>query len=96
MDTKIADIGPNTRLDFWNNPKVGNTDVNIPTGKVHTDVETGGMRQTSIAERRMGEGSLKPNTPDVQTGKTNLGDSNTGNVKQNTNVDGNSGNVKQK
>ena len=105
LDTKIADIGPNTRLDFWNNPKVGNVDANIPTGKVHTDVETDGMRQTSIAERRMGEGSFKPNTPDLQTskpnvsdmqtGKTNLGDSNTGNVKQNTNVDGNSGNVKQ-
>ena len=72
LDTKIADIGPNTRLDFWNNPKVGNVDANVPTGKVHTDVETDGMRQTSVAERRMGEGSLKPNTPDVQTGKTNI------------------------
>ncbi|MBQ6778065.1 MAG: hypothetical protein IJP51_01035, partial [Acidaminococcaceae bacterium] len=74
LDTKIADIGPNTRLDFWNNPKVGNVDADVPTGKVHTDVETGGMRQTSIAERRMGEGLFKTNTPDVQTGKPNVSD----------------------
>ena len=101
LDTKIADIGPNTRLDFWNNPKVGNVDANIPTGKVHTDVETDGMRQTSIAERRMGEGSLKPNTPDVQTGrpnvsdmqtsKTNLGDGNTGSTSKTNLGDGNTG-----
>ena len=64
LDTKIADIGPNTRLDFWNNPKVGSMDADVPTGKVHTDVETGGMRQTSIAERRMGEGLFKSNTPE--------------------------------
>ena len=93
LGKEIGSIGPNTRLDFWNNPKVGNMDANIPTGKVHTDVETGGMRPTSIAERRMGEGSLKPNNPDAPSGKVKA-DAETGKVKPDTNVEGNTGKVK--
>ena len=93
LGKEIGSIGPNTRLDFWNNPKVGNMDANIPTGKVHTDVETGGMRPTSIAERRMGEGSLKPNNPDAPSGKVKA-DAEIGKVKPDTNVEGNTSKVK--
>ena len=81
LGKEVGNIGPDTRLDFWNKPKVGadtggigktNLDADSNIRGPKADVETGGMRQTTIAERRMGEGLTKPNAPEAPSAKTNL------------------------